>query len=343
MLQRNLWVWVFITSLCTTHFVLASSLANGEIVIDGRSVESMQEAEALMRDGSTIYLGPGNYSQGIQLTKNNVTLSGSQGTHFIDAAIKGKGAILNLGNDNIIESIECSEISVPSNNGACIRHQGVNLTVLGVYFHDSEQGILESKNEGTLTVKYSRFERLGNKGRAHGIYASGKALIVDGSQFIAMRSQGHAIKSRSESTTISRTELLTGNGNDSRLVDVPNGGLLKITDSILSQTNTTVNRQVIGYGLEKFSSDREHGINIYDNLVIMEREKGNEFLALPKSLGQNPPAEYKAYDNVLVGKMYDQSVWENSNTVYIDRQSAGLSGSELPPVSRLKTVLELLR
>ncbi len=335
------WLALIATVLLWQGSVQAFDLAAGEIVVDGRTVASMEEAEKRLKDGSTVYLGPGVYSRGIHIQANNVTLSGVEGTHFIDAAILGKGAIVTSGNNIVIENIECSNISVNHGNGSCIRHQGENLTVLGVYFHDSEQGILENKNTGTLTIKYSRFERLGNRGKSHAIYANGKALIVEDSSFIAMRNQGHSIKSRSLSTDIHRCLLTTDTGTDSRHVDVPNGGELVITDSIFHQTSSTSNRQVIGYGLENLKPGRTNSIEVRDNLVIMERDRGNEFLALPKSLESAP--NFNAYRNVLVGRMYDLDEWKRTNTYYSDREQARLSAIELPELSQLPNVLSLIR
>ncbi|WP_413284519.1 hypothetical protein [Vibrio sp. MA40-2] len=313
-----------------------------EIVVDGMSVANMQEAEKLIVDDSTIYLGPGIYSQGIHIKADNVLLSGSQGTHFINAIIENKAAIITSGNNITIENIECSKIQSTSNNGACIRHQGENITVSNVYFHDSEQGILESHNNGRMLVKYSRFERLGYNGRAHGIYSNGNELIIENSSFTSMLSQAHAIKSRSKKTTINHSLISTSTGLDSRLIDIANGGELIITNSILHQNNNTQNRQVIGYGLEKMALNRNHNIKILSNLVIMEREKGNQFLGLPNWKDNHISFDINVLENIFIGEHIDHEQWANDNYYFTNRDEAGLSLKSLPSLSALPQLFEYL-
>ncbi|MDV7102814.1 right-handed parallel beta-helix repeat-containing protein [Vibrio sp. TH_r3] len=313
-----------------------------EIVVDGKSVTDMKEAQKLIVDGSTIYLGPGIYLQGVHIKANDVVLSGSEGTHFMNAIIENKAAIITSGNNITIENIECSKIQSTSNNGACIRHQGENLTVSNVYFHDSEQGILESHNNGTTLVKYSRFERLGYNGRAHGIYSNGGELIVEHCSFISMLSQAHSIKSRSKKTTINHTLISTNKGLDSRLVDISNGGELTITNSILHQNNNTQNRQVIGYGLEKMAFDRIHTIKILSNLVIMERERGNQLLGLPNWKDGHVPFDINVFENILIGEHVDHEKWSDANYYFSDRNEAGLSLQTLPRLSALPQLFEYL-
>ncbi|MDB1124943.1 right-handed parallel beta-helix repeat-containing protein [Vibrio algarum] len=320
----------------------SQSLIENEIVVDGLTVYSFKEAEKHIVDGSTVYLGPGIYTNGLEIKHNNVVLSGGKETHFVNAAIEGKAAIITSGDNITIENIECSEIRVSSNNGSCIRHEGENLTVVGVYFHDSQQGILEASNDGRLVIQHSRFERLGFKGRAHGIYTNGAELLVEDSTFSSTVSQGHSIKSRSKKNTIRNTLISSGNGDDSRLIDIPNGGVLIIENSILHQSKTTKNRQVIGFGLEKLETGRQNSVTVEDSLIIMEREKGNEFIGLPKNDNKNVPLDMNVKNNVLVGKHIDSKSWTSRNSYFESRFNAGLKEDVLPSVSALPKLMDLL-
>lgn len=331
--------------LCAFHFPLfGQSILQNEIIVDGVTVNTMAEAESLIVDNSIVYLGAGNYSKGIHIKHNNVILSGSEGTHFVNAVTEGKGAIITSGNNITVENIECSKARSSAGNGACIRHQGKNLTVSGVYFHDSEQGILEAGNDGKLVIKFSRFERVGKNGRAHGVYSNGAQLVIDHCSFTSMVSQAHSVKSRSRKTIIKNTLFSTKKGNDSRIIDIPNGGELVIHNSILHQNNNTKNRQVIGYGLEKQSQNRVHKITIAENLVIMEREKGNEFLALPKWGKDSSLIVKDVHGNVLIGKHIDHKQWVSNNTFYKNRNDATLLNDKLPTISALpQSIIYLTR
>ncbi|WP_375750153.1 right-handed parallel beta-helix repeat-containing protein [Vibrio sp. HN007] len=332
-------VFLLITLATSLH---ATELAEGEVVVDGVTVDNMKQAEQLIVNGSTVYLGPGEYARGIHIRSDNVILSGSRGTHFVDAAIEGKGAIITSGKNTTIENIECSKIQVSAGNGACIRHQGENLTVSGVYFHDSEQGILEAPNKGKLLIKNSRFHRLGYNGRAHGVYTHGGALIIENSRFTSMLSQGHAIKSRSAKTVVRDSVISTGKGRDSRLFDISNGGEFILENSILFQSNYTVNSQVIGYGLEKLERTRVNSVKIENNLAIMEREQGNIFIGLPSEKDAHIPVEVNIANNILIGKHFDLERWQKDNIYFESRQAAGLDNGRLPELPYLDQLREIL-
>ncbi len=309
-------------------------LKQGVIIVDGVVFESIKPAEAAIKEGSVVYFGPGEYTDGIHIKEDNVVLSGSSGTHFIGAEIQFKGTFVISGNDTRIENIECSQVK-GAKNSACIRHQGKNLTVSNVYFHDSHQGILEAPNDGFLKIEYSKFERLGNRGRAHGIYTAGKELIVNHSSFIGIIKQGHAIKSRSFKTSIRNTLVTSELGNDSRLIDVPNGGILLVENCILHQGINTVNRQVIGFGLEKTGRNRTHSVLIQNNIAILERPKGNEFLAFNAELVRTPTVK----NNAIIGPSRNMDMWKKENIMFKDREEANLKLTSLPKVSDIESLL----
>ena len=75
-------------------------------------------------------------------------------------------------NDVVVENIEFSGASVPDQNGAGIRAEGVNLTVRNCYFHDNQDGILESNVAGSnILIEFSEFDHNGfGTGQAHNLY-----------------------------------------------------------------------------------------------------------------------------------------------------------------------------
>lgn len=317
----------------------AESLLELEIVVDGISYPDLKTAQKHIVDNSVIYLGPGEFTTGLAISKNNVILSGSRGTKFSKASIGGKATFITSGNDITIENIECSGVTVSSENGACIRHEGKNLTLINVYFHDSQEGILEAKNDGHLIIKYSRFERLGYKGRAHGIYANGAELLIENSVFDSMVGEGHAIKSRSKTTLVRSSVISSGTGKDSRLFDISNAGELHISNCILYQNDHTVNGQAIGYGLEYFNENISNKITIANNLIVLERSKGNQFLAIPKKI--NSKVMTLVENNMFVGEFSDEELWSSGNYLFESRKDAMLKETELPDVSSLPNLLIL--
>ncbi|WP_416306695.1 hypothetical protein [Neptunicella sp. SCSIO 80796] len=293
------------------------------ITVDGIPAKDLQAAFNQAHDDSTILLSAGDFKQAGLLKANRVTISGVSGkTRIHSATTKGKGALVIKGNDTRIQNIECFNIQVHSKNGACIRLSGKNLHIDNVYFHDSEQGLLAGSHPGDIIINNSRFERLGKNGRAHGIYVGGGTLVIMNSYFLASKSEGHEIKSRAQRTTIINSVIASLDGNDSRLIDAPNGGVLELKNNILQQGPMSSNRDMIGYGLEGYKYP-DNQIHIMDNLFIMER-KGN----VPLNRKQTDIA-IQMDNNTFVGNQLASPI--DDNQYFPDRQAAQLPLSPALP------------
>ncbi len=330
-----------ITFLFVSTIVRSNTLQEREIVVDGISYTSFKDAEGAIKDYSAIYLGPGIYKEGLHIRANNVWLTGDKDTHFVDAAIENKAAIIVSGQNVTIETIECSDISVYTHNGACIRQQAGGLTLRNVYFHDSEQGVLQAHNTGDLTIEFSRFERLGQSGRAHAVYSHGSSLTIRDSIFLASKDQGHEIKSRSKKTIIENSLISSQLGDDSRLIDISDGGVLSINNSILHQGINSVNRQVIGFGLENLGRKREQSVIIENSLIVMERPRGNEFLAINQK--KRAQINLSVNGNIFVGSFTDSGNWQENNRIFNSRSEAQIPDDKLPEVRDLVTLLRVYR
>src|SRR5690606_27406697 len=123
-----------------------------------------------LEDGDVLRIAAGVYNEAIVIRASNVVVEGEGLVVLEGKAAGGKAAIVNKGNFNQIRNIECRQIAVPDRNGACVRHEGKNLKLYHVYFHDSEQGILAGNKSGMVIIENSRFQNLGKAGRAHAIY-----------------------------------------------------------------------------------------------------------------------------------------------------------------------------
>lgn len=300
--------------------------SNG-IRINQQTFSSLASATAALNDGDVLHLGPGVYKEPLVITANHVRIIGHGHVVFDGVSAEQKGAILTKGNDIFIRNIECRNIRVPDQNGACVRHEGTNLTLNHVYFHQSEQGVLSGQQSGTVNIENSRFERLGKQGQAHGLYIGAGELNISDSLFLAMQDQGHAVKSRAAITRIDRSILASLSGQDSRLIDVPNGGALNIRNSVLQQGPLSVNADAIGYGLEGLRYP-DNQITFINNTVILERNGSNRLL---HSAAGSPTAE--AYDNLIISSS-EQSLG-GFNLFFETRQEAGLGQYPDVPAPRL--------
>ncbi|MET0116131.1 MAG: hypothetical protein ABW090_01770 [Sedimenticola sp.] len=309
------------------EFLQNETSFQGRARIGDRIFPSISEAVSSLNDGDTLEIGVGIHKESIVIENNNITVRGIGRSVIEGVAAKGKAAILNKGDNNRIENIECRFITVKDKNGACIRHQGKNLVLVHVYFHHSESGLLSGRHPGEVVIRNSRFEQLGKSGRAHGVYMNGGTLIIDRSLFVASLDQGHEIKTRGERTVIKNSVIASLSGNDSRLIDVCAGGQLVIENSILQQGPNSVNQDAIGFGLEGYKH-ANNSIVLKDNLVLLERNLSNNFINIKGS-----DVKPVLHGNTFVSKEHIDI--EGFNLSFANRAEAGLPDYPELPLSRI--------
>lgn len=311
-------IWVLLL------FPFLSQAQEATIKVDGILVTSLEQAFARAQTGSTIDIGPGELKQAGILRVDEVTIRGTKGqTKIHSKSIQGKGPLVIQGDNILIENIECFNINVAHENGACVRFEGRNLELNNVHFHSSQQGLLTGHKPGRILIRNSKFENLGKNGQAHGIYVGGGELFIFKSEFLASKSEGMEVKSRAKRTIVERSVIASLDGRDSRLLDVPNGGELVVKDSILQQGDNTSNADLIGFGLEGYKHDK-NSIRLEGNIIIMEREAVNRLLHI-----KNKAVAPDVYNNVLVGKAVDEKY--EYNTYFRDRDAAGIKAHPALP------------
>lgn len=312
---------VFFTSLLT-HSVYAS-----QFTTDGIRYKTLQQALDAAVDGSIVEIDAGKYKQASVLKANNVTITGVAGkTAIHDKTVEGKGALVIKGDNTTISNLECFNINVSHQNGACIRLEGRNLDLHNVYFHDSQQGLLTGGRPGTVSIYNSRFERLGKGGQAHGIYLGGGRLFITDSYFLSSKSEGHEIKSRASENIITKSVIASLDGKDSRLIDIPFGGILKVTDSVLQQGDKTSNWNLIGFAMEGYKR-KTNMITLRGNIFLLDRRKGNKVLDI-----KNSKTKPVVAGNAFIGNLKDKN-FDDSNYFFDDREEAKLDPYPyLPPL-----------
>ncbi|OUR63161.1 hypothetical protein A9Q74_02850 [Colwellia sp. 39_35_sub15_T18] len=288
------------------------------VQVNGVSFSSLKLAVKSLKSGDELQIYDGIYTKPFKINEDNITIIGYGHVVFEKSAYDGKAFVVSKGENLTIKNIECRFIAVKDKNGACIRQEGKNITLDHVYFHHSENGILEkSKRPGNIYIFDSRFELLGKNGKAHGVYSSTANLYINNSLFIATKSEGHAIKNRAEKTFISNSLITSLSSDDSRLIDIPNGGVLSVERSLLHQGPLSVNGQAIAFGMEGVRYEKNE-INITNNIILLERIKKNTLLVTAE-VDMTPIIE----GNIVVNTNSNQQY--KNNSFYQSRSEAALS------------------
>jgi hypothetical protein len=307
---------------------------------------SLQAALAAALAGDQVVLGPGVYEEGAVIATAGLVLRGEPGAHLRGHAVEGKAALVVKAAGVTVEGIECSGIAVRDNNGACIRIEGDDLTVRNVHFHDNQQGILSGPGGGVLLVEGSLLERNGFGARAHGVYIgpSIEQFIFRNNRVLATTGSGHGLKSRARRTIVENSVIAGLDGEDSRAIDLPNGGEVVIRGNVLEKGPNSASGQMIGLALE----GQLHDVNetlVENNLFVFDTVPQGLIPDLARAVGLLPakgsvihsksPGQVILQDNTIVGAHeIGADVLERGNRRFRNRDEAGL-----PPYPALPDVV----
>ena len=288
---------------------------------------SIRQALEEAGDGAVVKILPGNYQEAGILEANGVTIL-AKDVHLHDAAAQGKAALVIKGSDTVVEDLRCSNVTVPSGNGACIRLEGKNLTLRRVHFHNNQMGMLTSSGTGLVRIEDSRFEDNGIPGGSlgHNLYIQGDELEFVRSKSLRARNEGHELKSRARRTVIEDSVLASLDAEDSRVLDLPNGGRISIRSSVIQQGPNTSNPDIIGVGLER---GRDQGTDHAENELVVEGNMIIQDRGLPLEILHSKDLDSIVFrSNTVVG---GTPLEQDGNTWFPDRPAAGLPAyPELP-------------
>lgn len=291
--------------------------------LNGEKQPDLATAIKRLKNGSLVQIGTGVYNEPVLINADDVIVEGIGDVTFERASVNGKGLFLIKGQRTTLKNIQCRDVQVGDGNGSCVRLEGKNLTLQHVYFHSSQSGILEtSQSGGTVTIIDSRFEQLGFAGQAHGIYLNTADLVFNNSLMLATKDGGHGIKTRGNSTQISRSILATLGSNDSRLIDVSHGGFLQVVDSVLQEGPNSQNFQLIGFGLEGLKPSVNQVV-MQRNLVLVDRTNPGQLIKTADN-----SVKMDITSNVFIGPVLQAAP---NNIDFADREAAGIvAAPELP-------------
>jgi len=221
-------------------FAATPAAAATLMVGPGQTYALPSQAAAAARAGDTVIITPSTYHDCAVWTADNLTIEASAHGVVLSATVCQNKAIFVIPANNVtVRGVTFTGAKSTDGNGAGIRAEGTNLMVDDSTFTYDQDGILAEPNPAsTIIITGSTFIHDGAciGECAHGIYIGAAALLqVDHSRFYATQ-KGHHIKSRAASTQISDCDIEDGpTGTASYLVDIPNGGELSITDTVLEK------------------------------------------------------------------------------------------------------------
>lgn len=236
------------------------------------------------RDGATIEIPAGYYEITDLEIRKDLTIIGPEDRSavFLSAEPVAKGLLVPLRNVSLrVENITFRDANSWSKNGAGIRHEGRDLTVINCLFDNNEDGILStSQPNSRIYIENSEFLNSGfGDGRSHALYVDeGDTLTVRNSTFRGTRI-GHHIKSLARITIVEDSIMEDRHGRSSYAVDASRGGDLTVTGSTMIQAADNDNNTFINYDLTREGA-RPGTIKITGNTVINYDDNGGTFVRI---------------------------------------------------------------
>jgi hypothetical protein len=261
--------------------------ATTKLVGPGRTYVKPCQAIAAAETGDTIQIdaaGNGTYDGDVCTSSvSNLTIEGINGRAHIDAAgqLSGGKAIWVLsGPGTTVRNVELSgAASATDLNGAGIRLEGSgDLTLIGSYLHDNQDGILAAGStvDSDVTIDSSEFARNGANDpntSTHNIYvASAHSFTLRYSYSHGVK-QGDLVKSRARANNILYNRL-TGEGATSGYeLNLSNGGLSYVIGNVIQQGNSTTIPAMLTYAQETPSNPDLH-LYVVNNTFVNDRSAG---------------------------------------------------------------------
>jgi MYXO-CTERM domain-containing protein len=261
----------------------APSAAATLMVGPGQAYATPCSAIAVAQAGDVIQVdASGNYAgDTCSWSTDNLTVTGVNGRAKIDltgVTPSGEKGIFTIEGtaSATIENFELSGAAISSadgNNGAGIRHQGLNLTVRNCFIHNNQDGILgtpATANTGTVLIENSEFSANGaGDGYSHNMYIGDYAVFTLQYSYSHDANVGHLVKSRAYTTYVFYNRLTDEvGGMASYETDIPNAGTAYLIGNIIEQSATTQNPTIVTFGEEGVPAGYDTHLFVVNNTIL---------------------------------------------------------------------------
>ncbi len=266
--------------LLITALVLAASPAGAAsrgaftVVATGQGFAELQDAVGAIGSGSgTILIAPGVYHQcAIQRGGRILFRAATPGTAIFEKTMcEDKAALVLRGREATVDGLVFRGYRVADGNGAGIRSETGDLTVLNSTFLDSQEGIAGGEpSTQRITVDRSSFAGLGqcdeSPNCSHSIYLGNRGLVTVTHSRFERGTGGHYIKLRSPNVVITDNSFDdTKGGKTNYMIDLPEGATGQIARNTFVQgTHKENSSALIVVGAEA-KTYRSAGLRIEGN------------------------------------------------------------------------------
>lgn len=262
-------------------FILALALVCPGFAFAAGDAAALARAIEAAPAGATLKLAAGEYDVADLRIPRDLTLIGDGEVILYSSHKLDKGLLVPVNGVSIrIENITFRGARSWDRNGAGVRHEGRDLTIVNCRFIDNEDGVLATGDENGV-IEIVRSEFVGNgygDGYSHGIYvSSGARLTISDSRFVGTK-YGHHVKSLAGVTVITGSVFDDANGHTSYAVDASRGGDVTISGNSFAKAADADNNALFNYDLTRGGQaqalriTRNRIVNHYRGAVLLRNK-----------------------------------------------------------------------
>ena len=209
-----------------------AAAASAPFTVDGRGFATLEAAVQAIGNGEgTIVIAPGVYRQCAVQTGGRVTYRAAEpGTAIFEReTCEDKAGLVLRGRGSIVDGLVFRGYSVNDGNGAGIRTERGDLTVVNSMFLDSQQGIGGgAPGRQRIVIDHSSFAGLGqcdqSESCAHAVYLKTPGSIAITNSRFERGTGGHYVKLRIPQVTITDNSFDDTAGTKTNyMIDLPEG------------------------------------------------------------------------------------------------------------------------
>lgn len=264
---------------------------------------SLVHAIAGARHGAVIVVPAGIYDIRDVPIWRSLTIKGEGEVVFTSSSPVVKGLLVPTEDVSLrVEHVTFRGARDPDQNGAGIRHEGLDLTVIDCVFEDDEDGILAAGSEfSRIRIERSKFLRNGaGDGYSHAIYvSSGESLDVVESTFVGTKI-GHHVKSLAARTTVTSSTFDDTGGSTSYALDASRGGKVTFANNSVVKSADADNEAIVNYDLTR--GGKALGLRIVGNRIVNRHSHGR---LLRNGARLTPTIEGNVVVNEAGGRLID--------------------------------------
>ena len=210
----------------------------------GEGFARLDDAVSSIRMGrGTIVIAPGTYHECTVQSGGVITFKAAQpGTVVFEGSpCEDKAIFVLRGQGSIVDGIIFRGVRVPDGNGAGIRTEMGDLTVVNSMFLDSQEGILGGEPTGQkIVIDKSTFAGLGQCDEtpdcAHAIYLANQGSVTVTRSRFERGTGGHYVKLRSPTVSITDNSFDdTAGSKTNYMIDLPEGATGRIAGNTFVQ------------------------------------------------------------------------------------------------------------